>query len=472
MKPAARRASPSTGPITGDPTMRRGVRAQLLVPPLLLLLGVGGVSALAAWSSAGLARRNIETRVRGVAQNLAEEGYPLTRNILVQMKRLSGADFLVVPRSGEPVSTLAEAPQTLPPPESLTSDWQTLTLGPPVAVGDKRYLCSGIRLTRPPRSGEVLYIFYPEALWRDALWGAVWPDLAVGGGVGVASVALAVVLGRRLSRRLGELERRTRQIADGDFRPMPLPAGDDEVRDLARSVNEMAARLALLQETVQRTERLRLLGQVSGGLAHQLRNGLTGARLAVQLFLEENAGAADAEPLRVALRQLALLEAHLKRFLDLGRSDAAKRGPCDVAALVTEAVELLGPQCRHAGIALSWEAPKGGRVVEGDAGRLGQLLVNLLGNAVEAAGPGGQVEVRLESCSGGVTLEVWDSGPGPAPEVAARLFEPFVTGKPEGVGLGLAVARQVAEAHGGRIGWERRDGRTCFRVELPAPPPA
>jgi nitrogen-specific signal transduction histidine kinase len=66
---------------------------------------------------------------------------------------------------------------------------------------------------------------------------------------------------------------------------------------------------------------------------------------------------------------------------------------------------------------------------------------------------------------------VWDSGPGPAPEIAGRLFEPFVTGKPEGVGLGLAVARQVVEAHGGRIGWERRDGRTCFRVELPAPPP-
>ena len=66
-----------------------------------------------------------------------------------------------------------------------------------------------------------------------------------------------------------------------------------------------------------------------------------------------------------------------------------------------------------------------------------------------------------------VGIEVSDSGPGPPPEVAGRLFEPFVTGKPEGVGLGLAVARQVAEAHGGRITWRREPGRTCFRIELP-----
>lgn len=71
-----------------------------------------------------------------------------------------------------------------------------------------------------------------------------------------------------------------------------------------------------------------------------------------------------------------------------------------------------------------------------------------------------------------ILLEIRDSGPGPKAEVAERLFEPFVTGKPEGVGLGLAVARQIAETHGGGIQWRRENGTTCFRIELPLTPSA
>src|SRR5204863_58344 len=82
----------------------------------------------------------------------------------------------------------------------------------------------------------------------------------------VLSVLLSVLLAQRLTRRFQELERRTRLIAAGDFSPMPLPSRNDELRDLGQSVNEMAERLARFQETIRQTERLRLLGQVSGGL--------------------------------------------------------------------------------------------------------------------------------------------------------------------------------------------------------------
>jgi len=282
----------------------------------------------------------------------------------------------------------------------------------------------------------------------------------------LAAIALAVGLGQRLTNRIQELERRTRQIAQGDFSPMPVPQRNDELRDLTQSVNEMAARLTQFQETVQRTERLRLLGQVSGGLAHQLRNAVAGARLAVQLYLRE-VQSSDTAPLEVALRQLTLLETTLKRFLDLGRTDKGVRQPCALAALVNEAVTLLQPQCRHAGIDLVWQPGVRDAVMDGDPGQLQQLFVNILGNAIEAAGPGGCVSVTLNpSPQRGWVIEVCDSGPGPAADVAERLFEPFVTGKPEGVGLGLAVARQVAEAHGGSVRWERRGDTTCFRIEL------
>jgi signal transduction histidine kinase len=134
--------------------------------------------------------------------------------------------------------------------------------------------------------------------------------------------------------------------------------------------------------------------------------------------------------------------------------------------LLEEAVALLQPRCRHAGMTLECTAA-GPLLMAVDAGQWGQMTVNLLGNAIDAAGPGGHVEARLSSKRGKAVLEVFDSGPGPGEEVAARLFEPFTTTKPEGIGLGLAVAKTVAEGHGGALTWERIDGRTCFRVEIP-----
>ena len=472
--------------------MRWRIRYQLLVPCLLLLIGVVGVSVWMALDTAERARREIETRVRHVAHNLSEEtNYPLSKNVLDQMKRLSGADYLLVQATEPPVSTLATLPDEPPPADAVSDGWQKLRLGPSVRAGGQTYLCGGIRLTRPPRTGETLYILYPETVWRDALWDALQPVIVLGGLFGLASVGLAFGLGQRLSQRVRELERRTRLIAAGDFSPMPLPAQNDEIRDLARSVNEMAERLAQFHDATRRTERLRLLGQVSGGLAHQLRNGLTGARLAVQLFVHESAAATDTSALDVALRQLTLLETNLKRFLDLGRGGERRCAACSLTGLVNEAVELVLPRCRHAGIDLRWQPPDDTYTLSADAGQLGQLILNLVGNAIEAAGPEGAVDIRMtadQSPMGAVQsfsseragkngasavrghsviLEVTDTGPGPPPEIAERLFEPFVTGKPEGVGLGLAVSRQIAEAHGGRITWRRAAGRTCFRVELP-----
>lgn len=465
--------------------MRWRIRYQLLLPLLILLIGVIGVSVWGAIDAAARVRREIEARVRDVARTLSESPqFPLVANVLEQMKKLSGADYIVTGEHGH-ATTLASGPRELPPAEAVVDDWQTLRLGPRVLIAGEAYLGSGVRL-RPPREGDTLYILYPEKLWRDALWEALWPVLVLGGAVGLASMALAVALAQRFSRRISELERRTRLIAAGDFSPMPIPSRDDEVRDLAQSINDMAEQLARYQETMRRSERLRLLGQVGGGLAHQLRNGLTGARLTVQVFLQEQAGQADVGPLEVALRQLTLLETHLKRFLDLGRQEDPRRERVQLATLVSDAVELLGPGCTHAGINLRWTPPRQQTVVLGDSGQLGQLILNVISNAVEAVGPGGTVEIGLRtsersaqlagrtpgsaSANGRATthiLEVRDTGKGPPPQVAERLFEPFVTSKPEGVGLGLAVARQIAEAHGGDVTWRREAERTCFAIELP-----
>jgi signal transduction histidine kinase len=449
--------------------MRWGIRYRLLVPPGLLLVGVAGVSAWAALAAADRAERHIAAQVRDVAHTLADASWPLTSRILSQMKGLSGAEYLLVRGDGGRESTLPAADAVPVSALAAASEVTADGLGPPVEVAGEVYRCG--RLTLPPthpNAGGTVYILYPEATRREALWDAVRPPLVLGVGGALLAATVGLAVGHRLVRRIRELERRTRLIAAGDFSPMPLPRQHDELADLTRSVNDMAGQLARLQDAVRATERLRLLGQLSGGLAHQLRNGVAGARLAVQLH-GADCPAGDREALDVALRQMALVEATLRRFLDLGRPGRLRRERCSLNRLVGEAVALWRPQCKHAGTDLRWEPPAADAPVEGDADQIGDLLLNVIGNAIEAAGPGGSVEVVLRVGDGGPhRVEVIDSGPGPPAGVAGRLFEPFVTGKPEGIGLGLAVAKHAAEAHGGRIDWRHEGGRTCFVIELPA----
>lgn len=461
-------------PLAPSCPMRLSIRYQLLLPLLTLMIGVVAMGVWTALASAGRARRQIEVQMEAVADTVGSVSFPRQQKILSLMKGLSGADLLLTDTQNQVLPDDKDLPMTtlpgvteLAPPTSHSEGGHPL--GRRVEVAGKVYFFRGVPLRHDVGANQILYILYSEALWHDALWQAVRPALFLGILGGAISIVLTVAVTQRLTRRIQELERRTRLIAAGDFSPMPLPRRNDELRDLGRSVNEMAQRLAQLQETVGKTERLRLLGQVSGGLAHQLRNGVTGARLAVQLHERECPERPEAETLAVALRQLDLVEMHLKRFLDLGKAVELKRESCDLRLVVREAMTLLGPQCRHTGIDLRRGDQEDAELqVIGDSGQLGHLLVNVLTNAVEAAGPGGWVEVMSGTTADKKAfVEIIDSGPGPSKEVAERLFEPFVTGKPEGVGLGLAVARQVVEAHGGSLRWHRKPEGTCFRIELP-----
>jgi signal transduction histidine kinase len=450
---------------------------------VLLLAGDAAATAWAADIAARNAERQLAEQQWAIAQTLTEprSTFPLTKPILEQMKGFSGAEFMFVPVGGGPRRSESTFPDGAPPPDVkgfrepiLTKD---MHLGSLVTVAGRDYRCMMLTLREesPDRRGD-LYIFYPESLRQSAVRDAVRPLLLLGGLGGLMAVALAIAFGSRLVGRIRDLDARTRLIAAGDFRPMPLSGTDDELRDLCEAVNDMARRLAAFQEELQRSERLRVLGQFSGGLAHQLRNAATGAKLAVELYLQENRNG-DPEPLRVALGQIARIESNIRQFLDLGKPPAERKQACDLVALIDQAVSLLKPQTQHAGLRLRWSDRPADAIVMGDQTALSHMIGNLIGNAVEAAGPGGMVEVKLfptpHDCNGlripeaGFAIEVFDSGPGPPSEMAARLFEPFVTGKPEGIGLGLTVAKQAAEAHGGSIEWAHTPGQTVFRVRLP-----
>jgi signal transduction histidine kinase len=238
----------------------------------------------------------------------------------------------------------------------------------------------------------------------------------------------------------------------------------------------MSAMLAGYERDVRRTERMRTLAHLGGGIAHQLRNSATGCALAVDLHSKECPNGGESSTLVVAKRQLQLMEEYLQRFLQLGKTSSLSAiGALDVAALIEDLLPLVEPAARHAGVQLRWLPGAGSSKVVGNAERLGQVVINLMLNAIEAAaancaatGTTGRIVVELSrDADDRLALVVADSGAGPAENVQQSLFEPFVTEKPDGVGLGLSVVREIVEQHGGEISWHRAGGMTYFSVELP-----
>ncbi|HUY36821.1 MAG TPA: HAMP domain-containing sensor histidine kinase [Pirellulales bacterium] len=438
----------------------------------MMLFSVAGVSVLNAYLAARHAEERIDEQVRGVAGTLLDSTFPLTDAVLAEMRGLSGAEFVLTDENGRLAASrswVADLPPTAP-----VGLVRELRLGPPREIDGTRYFVAALKMTGPRMSGRgagsgplVLHILYPERHWRASRRAAAWPPLAVGAAALALCALLAAVVAGRLSRPIARLRRQVEQLAEGDFRTVSLPARDDELLDLARGVNQLAEQLDEMRRVIRRSERLALLGQLAGGLAHHLRNDVTGARMAVQLH-QRSCRAGDRESLDVALRQLALTEEHLQRFLAAGQPQEPRRADCEIESIVDQVVRLVEPSCRHRKVDLHVSAgPRIAGSLRADPDQLRHLLMNLVLNAVDAAGPGGWVRLEASSDGHDARVRVLDGGLGPPAEFVERLFEPFSTTKPEGVGLGLAVARQVAESHGGTLVFHRVGAATCFELTLP-----
>jgi signal transduction histidine kinase len=465
--------------------MRWPLARQILLPMVgILLLTALAASALSAWLAGVQVQRRLEGQLADVAQTLSASNFPLETNVLRQTRGLTGAEYVLADSAGRTIAATDDGLR--PAVVDAKAERPGFDLSRPVAAAGQTYFQAVVTIDRRPVGGTLssLHVFYPERAWREARWQATWPPLAIGGAASLLVGLAAYVVAARVTQPIGHLRLQVERIAQGDFQGMPTPARNDEVRDLAAAVNQLAQRLAQYEDQTRKSERLRTLGTLGGGIAHQIRNAATGCRIALDLHRRDcpmtAANGHGEEPLAVAARQLELIEAHVRRFLTLGRPAAAERSATDLAGVVEQAISLVGPMAEHAGASIQLVSPPEPIRVLADAESLVQLLVNLLVNAVQAAAgarvlAGGHAEqseshvvVRLTHVRGDrCEIAVGDPGPGPTAAIQGRLFEPFATDKPGGTGLGLVVSRQIAEDHGGQIRWERRDERTWFIVELP-----
>ena len=464
--------------------MRWPLRYQILIPMVsIMVCAIVSVTLLHAYLSTNQIKLQIRDQFRQIAHTLNDATFPLTEAVLNQTKGLSGADFVLVGQNGEILSSTRPdfVPQTVSqePPE-----WNALQISDVIQTGDAHYFHTVVKNQQPTRtqSQRSLHIYYPVKEYREAVSNAIYPSLLAGSIALVIVAFLATVIAARVTRPLQRLDRKVAQIAHGNFQPMIQPNRDDEIRDLSISINQMAELLGDYEDEIKRSERLKTLGQLRGAIAHQLRNAVTGCRIALDLHLRKIPDSQQDETLQVANRQLGMIEQYLQSFLENKGGHFSNFEPVCLAEIVSKVISLVTPTASHFGIKLENAEVTDAITIQGDAESLEQLISNLLLNAIEAAVPVepvesgqnsktadvGQVSIRLfQSSPESVTLEVQDTGSGPEPAIVNKMFEPLVTAKKDGTGLGLFVAHEIVKNHAGQIRWERRDQKTCFIVELP-----
>ncbi len=300
--------------------------------------------------------------------------------------------------------------------------------------------------------------------------------------IGAAALVAAILIiaplaARSVTTPLRELAAAAREFGRGGrYRPVTAP-GTGEVAGLVAAFDRMAADLErsrdeihrLHDEEMQRAQQLASVGELASGVAHEIRNPLTGVRGALDLALRKlPAGEAAWPLLEEAQRQLDRIEDATKQLLRYARPPEMRQMAVPVRELVGRAAAVVGPRAGAAGITLHTDVAEDSVVVRVDPELLVQVLVNLMLNAIDAMARGGRLTVWVARHAPEVWIGVRDNGPGISPELRGEIFRPFFTTKHHGSGLGLSISQQIVARHGGTLSLEDTPGGgATFVVALP-----
>jgi signal transduction histidine kinase len=295
--------------------------------------------------------------------------------------------------------------------------------------------------------------------------------VALGTLVLFAAVRVAGHLSRQLSRPIDELVGWTRLIRQHEALPEGAPTrGAPEFESLRLALRDLAGALDAARGRELEAERLRAFREVARRVAHEIKNPLTAMRIAVEQVGRPSDGAGPDQRRSLALEVLAAetdrLERLAREFADFGR---LPEGPMSEVDLV-ELLEELGRTVVPEQVAVRVHANGGGRrSIQGHYDPLHRAFSNLFRNAAEAMGGSGTIDVDVAGEGRGMVVRVADHGPGIPAALRGRVFEPYVTTKVDGTGLGLALVRQTVDAHGGTIAAsETPGGGATFTLVFPA----
>ena len=300
----------------------------------------------------------------------------------------------------------------------------------------------------------------------DLRRGFIYTYMVLAAGVWLAAFVLLLLLARRISRPIRQLTAGLSELAAGNLGVRIEPAGSDEVGQAIHAFNRTAGELQQNRDRVVYLTQLASWQALARKMGHELKNSLTPIRLTMEEILARHD---EKEAAQIVVDEIESLERRVRAFSEFAAEPPVEPASLDINGLVEERIALL--KSAHPEVRYERRGATGALQAYADEDLVKGILTNLLENAADAAGPGGRILASTAQLNGKVTIEVHDSGPGLSQEARRTLFQPTISFKKRGMGLGLSIARKSALLSGGDILVIPGElGGAGFRVLLPCLP--
>jgi signal transduction histidine kinase len=464
---------------------------------IIILNGfVIGIALALGWVAQDVAGQVVERRlttetVANVSDFLARRSLPLSDSMMQYLRELLHAEWVVIDARTDVVTS------SLSPHERREFEQCVRESGTPesVTLGGRMYRSdSSVVQSSEARGGASparLFVLIPNSQFLAARTEASTrvAGLMLPAAVVATMLALPLAFGvtrpiRRLTQsvdRLVPINADLSRVGHDPLAPEDGPGiselrerlqshGPIETRKLAASLVDLLDRLSVAHRRLVESERLATLGRLSLSVAHELRNPLSGIKMNMRVLLDDPLHADD-PGVAAVLREIDRMELYLAELMSfsVGATQSISqwdRKPVAVSSLASSVLTILQGRCRHLGIVIARNDTIDEPLILADANELRRVLMNLIVNAIEAMPSGGTLSVTIERHGQTVRTTVSDTGAG-VQSHGQDIFEAFTTNKPNGVGLGLYLCREIVRKHEGTIGYRSSGVGASFWFDMP-----
>lgn len=396
--------------------------SQIFIAFLMVHLILTSVAGYAAWYLIDAKmKQQAEESAASVAHIVTAGGFAINDDVLRKMQQLSGYEFSLV------------------------------------AQGSRQAHEGVVLVPVQDGSARQVAINYHNQRYREHVRTIIWTTIAFVIGGLVVFIPVAWFIARRFAKPLETLSAHASVIGQGQWDKSVQVYDSTEIAGLSQALDQMRLQLADLDQAHRQAERLATVGTFTATIAHEVRNPLAAVKIMLQLAQKEH----QDQRLNIALEELERLDLMVDELLGFAAGMQVQLAPTQLQHVADDVCRLMTRQAQHADVTLSIQVEDNVALLAADERRLRQMLLNLVLNAIQALhDSGGEVRIVLHDDG----FSVLDNGPGVAPDLVPDLFNAFSTRKQQGSGLGLHLAKHIADAHAAELRYERQGQETCFRL--------